>query len=96
MEKTKQKEEIIVVNGRKLKVVEVIEEGKSKEEVEFEQWSDKKYCLEAVKQDGNALRYVKEQTKDICLEAVKQYGYALRYVKEKIIFTECLKITKKR
>ena len=38
--------------------------------------------LEAVKQDGYALRHVKEQTPELCLEAVKQNGYALRYVKE--------------
>ena len=42
----------------------------------------KEECLEAVKQDGYALRYVKEQDKEICLEAVKQNGYALQYVKE--------------
>ena len=40
-----------------------------------------KECLEAVKQDGHALRYVKEQTNEICLEAVKQNGRALQYVK---------------
>ena len=28
-------------------------------------------CLEAVKEDGLALQYVEEQTKDICLAAVK-------------------------
>ena len=33
-------------------------------------------CLEAVKQSGYALEYVKEQTPEICLEAVKQNGYA--------------------
>ena len=38
--------------------------------------------LEAVKQDGYALQYVKEQTQEICIEAVKQDGYALQYVKE--------------
>jgi hypothetical protein len=37
-------------------------------------------CLEAVKQDGNSLKYVKEQTEEICLEAVKQNGYAIKYV----------------
>ena len=39
-------------------------------------------CLEAVKQDGNALRFVKEQTPEMCLEAVKIDGQALRFVKE--------------
>ena len=40
--------------------------------------------LEAVKQDGDALRYVREQTEQICLEAVKQNGYALQYVDKKV------------
>ena len=42
--------------------------------------NDEKECLEAVKQNGYNLQYVKEQTEDICLEAVKQNGYALQYV----------------
>ena len=45
-------------------------------------WNDPKYCLEAVKQNGHALEYVKEQTPEICLEAVKEDGYALRFVKD--------------
>ena len=36
--------------------------------------------LEAVKQDGDALQYVKEQTEAVALEAVKRNGDALRYV----------------
>ena len=40
----------------------------------------KEDCLEAVKQNGNALPYVKEQSEAICLEAVKQDGNALPYV----------------
>jgi hypothetical protein len=39
-------------------------------------------ALEAVKEDGYALQYVKEQTPEICLAAVKQNGYVLQYVKE--------------
>ena len=39
-------------------------------------------CLEAVRQNGKALRFVREQTLEICLEAVSQNGYALEYVKE--------------
>ena len=42
----------------------------------------KKEIIEAVKRNGDALRYVKEQTEDICIEAVKRNGYALQYVKE--------------
>tara|TARA_R110000851_G_scaffold2612_2_gene10660 strand:+ start:1393 stop:1611 length:219 start_codon:yes stop_codon:yes gene_type:complete len=41
-------------------------------------------ALEAVKQDGFALRYVKEQTQDICLAAVKQDVDALQFVNEKV------------
>ena len=44
-------------------------------------WNDPQYCLEAVKQYGLALEYVKEQTHEICLEAVKQKGRAFRFVK---------------
>ena len=48
----------------------------------FQKWSTEAVCLEAVKNDGNALQYVKEQTEAVCLEAVKRNGDALRYVKE--------------
>ena len=46
---------------------------------------DKKLCMEAVKQDGATLQFVKEQTKEICMEAVKQDGIALQYVKNKLM-----------
>ena len=39
-------------------------------------------CIEAVKQYGFSLQYVKEQTSEICIEAVKQNGKALQFVKE--------------
>lgn len=45
-------------------------------------WNDIDICLKAVKQNGNILFYVKEQTEEICLEAVKQNGDALKHVKE--------------
>ena len=38
--------------------------------------------VEAVKQKGWALKFVKKQTQELCLEAVKQNGYALQYVKD--------------
>ena len=38
--------------------------------------------MKAVESDGDALRYVKEQTEAICMKAVERNGYALRYVKE--------------
>ena len=68
----------------------VNEKEKSNEEIEFEEWSDEKFCLEAVKNDGYALGYVKEQTEEICFEAVKNDGYALGYVREKKIFIKIL------
>ena len=43
-------------------------------------------ALEAVKCNGYALQYVKEQTEAVCLEAVKRNGYALRYVDKNIFF----------
>ena len=45
-------------------------------------WYDNTYCLEAVKQDGCALIYVKEQTDEMCLEAVKENGCTLMFVKK--------------
>ena len=37
-------------------------------------------ALKAVEQEGDALRYVREQTEAVCLKAVEQDGDALRYV----------------
>ena len=42
-------------------------------------------AIKAVKQDGLALQFVKNQTEQICLEAVKQNGRVLYFV-------ECLKV----
>jgi hypothetical protein len=39
-------------------------------------------ALKAVERNGDALRYVKEQTEAVCLKAVERNGYALQYVKE--------------
>jgi hypothetical protein len=39
-------------------------------------------CIAVVKQDGEALRCIKEQTPKICLAAVKQSGWALKFVKK--------------
>jgi sporulation protein YlmC with PRC-barrel domain len=38
--------------------------------------------MEAVKQNGMALEFVKDQTENICMEAVKQCGFALKFVKD--------------
>ena len=43
-------------------------------------------ALEAVKENGYALKYVKDQTEAVCLEAVKRNGDALRYVLLKDLF----------
>ena len=40
-------------------------------------------CLEAVKHDGLALKYVHNKTPEVCLEAVKQDGWAFMYVEKK-------------
>ena len=48
----------------------------------IEDWNDPEYCLVAVKRDGHALEWVREQTFEICLEAIKETGLALQYVKE--------------
>jgi hypothetical protein len=45
-------------------------------------WSDEFFCLDACRQDGMALQFVKEQTEEICLEACRQDGMALQFVKE--------------
>ncbi len=39
------------------------------------------FLMIAIKQNGRALKYVKNQTPEICMEAVKQNGLALRFVK---------------
>jgi len=39
-------------------------------------------ALAAVKCNGDALQYVKDQSEAVCLAAVKQNGHALRYVKD--------------
>jgi hypothetical protein len=51
---------------------------------------DSNICIKAVKQDGFALQYVKEQTEKICIQAIKRNGLALQFVKEQ---TETLKNT---
>ena len=59
----------------------------------IENWNDSEYCLVAVKENGYALEYVKEQTPEICLEAVKEDGHVLQYVKEQT-FEICLEAIK--
>lgn len=49
-------------------------------------------CMEAVKQDGLLLKYVKCKSESICFEAVKQNGNAFKYV-PKNMHSELLLIT---
>lgn len=86
-------EQIIEKDGKKYKVLEVIEDKKGVivnnwDVTEFEKWYDYNYCLEAVKQDGDVLQYVKEQTKELCLEAIKQNGDALQYVDKRVFIKQ--------
>ena len=39
-------------------------------------------ALKAVERNGDALRYVKDQTEAVCLKAVESDGDALQYVKD--------------
>lgn len=43
-------------------------------------WRNEILCKDAVKQNGYALRWVRNQTEDICLAAVKQDGFALQFI----------------
>ncbi|HID9495110.1 TPA: DUF4116 domain-containing protein, partial [Clostridioides difficile] len=42
-------------------------------------------CMEAMRENGWALQYVKEQTEEICMEAVREDGEALQYVKNQTL-----------
>ena len=81
---------IIEIENKKYELIgenyELIKENVDERIIFFNKWSDEKYCIEAVKQNGNSLRFVKEQTKKICLKAVKQNRDSLQYVKNKLIF----------
>ena len=48
-------------------------------------------ALKAVESDGDALRYVKDQSEAVCLKAVESDGYALRYVLEFKLFVAIAK-----
>ena len=63
-----------------MKLEEFLEKVNGREQ-DIINYSEKE-AFEAVRQDGYALQYVKDQTPELCLEAVKQDGYALRYVKD--------------
>ena len=54
--------------------------------IKFQGIENEKAALEAVKRNGYALQYVKDQTEAVCLEAVKRNGDALQYVVIRAIF----------
>ena len=49
---------------------------------DWDMWDDPIFCMSIVQQNGESLKYVKEQTPEICLAAVLQNGYALKHVRE--------------
>ena len=51
-------------------------------------WTNEKDCLEAVKENGWVLQYVKEQTPEICVQAILNDKDAKRYIKPEILESE--------
>ena len=49
--------------------------------MEMTDWNDEKQCLEAVREDGRALKFVKNQTDEIVDAAIRNNLEALRFVK---------------
>ena len=43
-------------------------------------WSDKDYCLNAVRKDIKSLKYIRDINHDIQLEAVKNNRHAIKYL----------------
>ena len=60
--------------------------------MKFHAITEETKALEAVKNDGYALQYVKDQSEAVCLEAVKRNGDALRYVLILEIFEKLAKL----
>ena len=56
--------------------------------IEFSIIENEKEALKAVECNGDALRYVKEQSEAVCLKAVERNGDALRFVKERSLFVK--------
>lgn len=67
------KEFLRTVGGKESDIIEITSESEA---------------LEAVKRNGLALPYVKDQTEAVCLEAVKQNGHALQYVKKSVFLRQ--------
>ncbi len=51
---------------------------------DFEFWSDREYCLKAVKKHPNVLKHIKESKQfiELCFTAVKRHYCALKYIAE--------------
>ena len=62
--------------------------------IKFAAILDIKSALKAVERNGDALRYVKDQTENVCLKAVEINGYALRYVLVKELFIKIAALCK--
>src|SRR6056297_3658011 len=43
---------------------------------------DRSKDLETVKQNGRAIKYIKDPTPEMCLEAVKENGWAIKCIKD--------------
>ncbi|HBG8471529.1 TPA: DUF4116 domain-containing protein [Clostridioides difficile] len=52
--------------------------------------------MEAVRQDGWALEYVKEQTKKICIYALKQDKHLIKYIRNKEEYEDMIKYLKEQ
>ena len=50
--------------------------------MDLKYWNDYDFCELSVKQNGNVLEFVKDQTPELCELAVKQNGNALEFVKD--------------
>ncbi|WGH49980.1 hypothetical protein [Pseudoalteromonas phage vB_PtuP_Slicky01] len=71
---------IIITKGQLIMIT--LEQVKAQSTGAIEKTLEGVEALEAVKQDGWALRFVRKQTPEICLAAVKQSGWALQFVRE--------------
>lgn len=50
--------------------------------------------IEAIKQNGYSIKYIKNTTEEIQSETIKHEGFAVQYVKNKIIGNEYMDLTK--
>jgi hypothetical protein len=57
-------------------------------------WNNYNFCLSSIKQDGNAIQFVKSklQTKELCELAIKQNCSSLQYITPKLITEELFEL----